>query len=120
MNLYLDDDSAKTILIARLRTSGHQVTIPNDVSLRGAADPRHLLFTVSQNMVLLTRNHDDFQDLHLLIQAVQGQHPGIIAIRFDNDPNRDMKDADIVRAIRNLERAGIAIANEFHVLNHWR
>jgi hypothetical protein len=31
-----------------------------------------------------------------------------------------MKDRDIVRAIANLEAAGVQIANEFHVLNHWR
>jgi hypothetical protein len=31
-----------------------------------------------------------------------------------------MKDADIIRAIRNLERAGVPSANEFHILNHWR
>jgi hypothetical protein len=31
-----------------------------------------------------------------------------------------MKDGDIARALRNLERAGVPIANEFHILNHWR
>jgi hypothetical protein len=31
-----------------------------------------------------------------------------------------MKDRDIVRAIRNLEAAGVAITNELHILNHWR
>jgi hypothetical protein len=31
-----------------------------------------------------------------------------------------MKDRDIVRAIRKLEAAGVPIANEFHILNHWR
>jgi hypothetical protein len=68
----------------------------------------------------LTRNHDDFEDLHVLIQATHGRHPGILAIRSDNDPSRDMKDAEIVRAIRNLEQSGSPIANEFHIVNHWR
>jgi len=31
-----------------------------------------------------------------------------------------MKDRDVVRAIANLEGAGVPIANEFHILNHWR
>jgi hypothetical protein len=31
-----------------------------------------------------------------------------------------MKDADIARAIDNLEQAGVPVANEFHILNHWR
>jgi hypothetical protein len=111
MNLYVDDDSAKAALVARLRRAGHQVVIPADVSLIGAADPRHLLHAVRHGLVVLTRNHDDFEDLHLLIQATQGRHTGIVAIRFDNDPTRDMKDADIARAVRNLEQSGAPIAN---------
>ena len=66
------------------------------------------------------QNHDDFEDLHLLIQATHGRHTGIVAIRLDNDPSRDMRDADIVRAIRNLEQSAAPMANEFHILNHWR
>jgi hypothetical protein len=31
-----------------------------------------------------------------------------------------MKDAGIARAIEKLERAGVPIANEFHILKHWR
>jgi predicted nuclease of predicted toxin-antitoxin system len=120
MNLYLDDDSAKSALVARLTKAGHQVVIPADASLSGAADPRHFLYTVRQTLVLLTRNHDDFEDLHLLVQATHGRHPGIVAIRFDNDPTRDMNDAEIVRALRNLEQSGAPVDNEFHILNHWR
>jgi len=31
-----------------------------------------------------------------------------------------MKDHDIARAIAKLESASVPIANEFHILNHWR
>jgi hypothetical protein len=31
-----------------------------------------------------------------------------------------MKDRDIVRAIANLEAAGVSIENDIQVLNHWR
>ena len=120
MNLYIDDDSAKGALVARLKREGHQVVVPTDVFLSGAADPRHLLHAVENDMVLLTRNHDDFQDLHRLVQATGGLHTGILAIRSDNDPTRDMKDSDIARAIRNLEQSGVPTANEFHILNQWR
>ena len=120
MNLYLDEDSAKGALGARLRKAGHPVVVPADAALAGASDQRHLLHAVRHGLVLLTRNHDDFEDLHLLIQACQGRHAGILAIRFDNDPTRDMKDADIVRALQNLEQSGAPVANEFHILNHWR
>jgi predicted nuclease of predicted toxin-antitoxin system len=120
MNLYLDDDSAKASLVRLLARFGHQVTIPADAGLRGASDPRHLMHAVHHNLVLLTRNHDDFEDLHLLVKATGGQHPGLVVVRSDNDPNRDMKDRHIARALGNLEGAGVAIANEFHILNHWR
>lgn len=120
MNIYVDDDSAKGALVARLRKEGHQVVVPADVSMSGAADPRHMLYAVENGLILLTRNHKDFNVLHLLIQAAQGRHPGIIAVRLDNDPSRDMKDSEVVRAIRNLESSGMPLANEFHVLNHWR
>jgi hypothetical protein len=120
MNLYLDDDSAKGALVALLRKAGHHVVIPLDVGTAGVSDPRHLIYTVQQGLVMLTRNHDDFEDLHLLVHATGGQHPGLLVIRSDNDPTRDMKDRDIVRAIANLERAGVPATNEFQILNHWR
>jgi predicted nuclease of predicted toxin-antitoxin system len=120
MNLYLDDDSAKASLVRLLRKAGHQVTMPADASLVGVSDPRHLIFSARQDLVLLTRNHDDFEDLHLLVQVTGGKHPGLLVVRSDNDPSRDMKDRDLVRALANLEHAGVPIANEFHILNHWR
>jgi hypothetical protein len=55
-----------------------------------------------------------------LVQATHGRHAGILVVRSDNDVRRDMKDRDIVRAIANLVAAGIPVANEFHILNHWR
>jgi hypothetical protein len=61
MNLYLDDDSAKASLVKLLRAAGHQVVIPADASLAGVSDPRHLTHTVQQKLVLLTRNHDDYE-----------------------------------------------------------
>ncbi len=70
--------------------------------------------------MLLSHNHDDFQELHDLVIQVQGHHPGILVVRRDNDPKRDLKAAGIVRAIRNLEAAGVPVRDTFHVLNHWR
>jgi predicted nuclease of predicted toxin-antitoxin system len=120
MKLYLDDDSAKSALIARLRKAGHQVVVPANAALTGASDQRHLRHAVEQGLVLLTKNHDDFKELHLLIQAAHGQHTGILAVRSDNDPTRDMTDADINRALRNLEQSGAPVINEFHIVNHWQ
>lgn len=120
MNLYLDDNTAKASLVNLLRRAGHQVTMPSDQGLAGTTDPRHLAACVGPGRVLLTRDHDDFLDLHDLIQATHGRHAGILIIRSDNDPSRDMKDRDIVRALAKLESAGVPIENEFYILNHWR
>jgi predicted nuclease of predicted toxin-antitoxin system len=120
MNLYLDDNSVKASLVTLLRRAGHQVALPADFGLSGASDPRHLAACAGQKQVLMTRDHDDFLDLHDLVQATHGCHSGILVVRADNDPVRDMKNRDIVRALANLEAARIPFENEFHILNHWR
>lgn len=120
MNLYLDDDMAKALLVARPRRAGHQVVVPADVNLSGVWDPGHLLHAVQNGLVLFSKNHDDFKELHLLARATNGRHTGIVILRADNDPSRDMKDAEIVRAVHNLEQSGGPLANELHILNHWR
>jgi predicted nuclease of predicted toxin-antitoxin system len=120
MNLYLDDNSVKASLVNLLRRAGHQVTLPADLGLAGGSNARHLASCARPPQVLLTRDHDDFLDLHDLVQATNGRHAGILVVRADNDPARDMKDRDIVRALANLETASVPIENEFHILNHWR
>ena len=120
MRLYLDDNTARPLLTTLLRKAGHDVVIPADVGTAGLSDPRHLTYAVQHDRVLLTHDHHDFDDLHRLVQATGGSHAGILVVRLDNDPKRDMKDADIVRAIAKLEASGVPIANELHVLNHWR
>jgi len=120
MNLYLDDDSAKALLVKFLQKAGHRVVVPTGVGLSGAEDAEHLLYAVQQNLILATRNHEDFRILHALVQATGGRHPGMFVVRRDNDPTRDMKDREIVRAIANLEAAGMPVVNELHILNQWR
>jgi len=105
MNLYLDDDSAKASLVNLLKKTGHQVVIPADAGLSGVSDPRHLMHTVQNDWVLLTKNNDDFEDLHWLLQAAGGKHAGLLVVRSDNDPSRDMKDRDIARAIAKSARS---------------
>jgi predicted nuclease of predicted toxin-antitoxin system len=120
MNLYVDDNMNKALLATLLRKAGHQVTAPTDVGTAGIFDARHFVHAMTSALLVLTKDHQDFEDLHVVVQASQGQHPGILAIRQENDARRDMKDRDIVRAIGNLERTGVPLANIFHVLNYWR
>jgi hypothetical protein len=120
MRLYLDDDSTDSLLVALLTREGHDVQTPAGAGLAGSPDPVHLAYAVRDDRVFLSHNHDDFEHLHDLIVAVQGHYPGILIVRRDNDPRRDLKPAGIVRAIRKLLASGASIADGMHILNHWR
>jgi len=120
MRLYLDDDSIDALLIRLLVRAGHDVAQPANFGLSGANDPRHLQRAIRERRVFLSHNHDDFEDLHLLMMEGQGRHPGILVVRRDNDPTKDMQANHIVRAIGKLEAAGVPIADEFIILNQWR
>ncbi len=120
MNLYLDEDTANRRLVTLLSNAGHSTAVPTDARLSGASDARHLIYTIQRSLVLMTRNHDDFFDLHEMVLTAQGMHPGILIIRLDNDPTRDMTPRQIVTAIGHLESTGIPLANQAYILNHWR
>jgi hypothetical protein len=120
MKLYLDDNIASALLTSLLRRAGHDVQVPADVRMRGKPDPTHLAHAVRQGRAILSLNYKDFEPLHELVLAVQGHHLGILVVRRDNDPRRDLKAADVVRAIANLLAAGVTVPDGYHVLNHWR
>lgn len=120
MRIYLDDDTASGLLAKLLRKAGHDVTLPSDIGMAGHKDPAHLTHAIRDDRVCLTKNYDDFELLHALVRQAGGRHPGIVVIRQDNDPTRDLTPKGIVAAIRKLEAANVPIANEYIVLNHWR
>jgi|SRR5437870_9000480 len=120
MRLYLDDDIAGPVLARWLRNAGHEVQLPADVGLSGADDAVHLTRAIVDNRVTLTRNYRDFTNLHNLIMHAGGHHPGVLIVRRDNDPKRNMSPHDIVRAIRNLEAAGLLVADHCYELNPWQ
>jgi hypothetical protein len=116
LQIYLDDCAYDKILAKLLQDAGHSVTTPYDASIDGQDDQIHFDRALRERWVLLTKNPRDFEELH---KANRG-HAGILAIYQDNDPSRDMAYADIVRAVANLEGAGVPLAGEFHILNCWR
>jgi predicted nuclease of predicted toxin-antitoxin system len=116
MRLYLDEDSAASVLVAMLRRGGHDV----EVGQVGDRDPEVLRRAIMRGRVLLSHNHDDFRDLHDLLVAAMGHHPGILVVRKDNDPSRDLSIRGITLAIEKLEQSGLQINDEFHILNQWR
>jgi hypothetical protein len=121
MRLYIDDDSVDAGLLRLLRRDGHDVQIPADVGMAGAKDQSHLAWAIRDDRAVLTRNHYDFDALHdLVVAAAQGHHRGILVVRYDNNPRNNMSEGDVARAVRNLEKAGVAIADSYHELNHWQ
>jgi hypothetical protein len=86
----------------------------------GRSDPHQFIAAIRSHRILITANHRDFVDLHDRIVASGGRHAGLLTVRYDNDPTKDMKAKNIVTAIGKLERAAVAIANDYIVLNAWR
>jgi predicted nuclease of predicted toxin-antitoxin system len=114
--IYLDDCAFANSLVTLLEAAGHQVTTPRQAGISGGSDEVHFDYAAKNGLVLLTKNPDDFLELH----QKNPQHAGILLVYQDNDPARDMSYGEIVRAIGNLEQAGIAFAGCCHVLNAWR
>ena len=120
MRLYLDEDSSSTSLVQSLRRERHDVETALESGLRGAWDPIQLIQAIQRNRVILTRNYCDFEDLHNLLAVSGGKHPGIIVIRRDDDPRRNMSVRAITRAIGKIEAANLELANQYVILNPWQ
>jgi len=120
MNLYLDDNRVDARLHGLLRKAGHTVVRPADAQLSGASDARQLEHAIRNGLAVLTADRLDFWELHGLVLAAGGHHPGILFVRFDNDRSRDMRAHHIVRAIGKLERSGIPTVDRVIELNRWR
>lgn len=120
MKLCLDEDTSWEVLVRQLRQAGHDVLTAAAANAIGESDAQQLTRAIELSRVFLSRNHDDFRELHMLIAAADGRHPGILMIRQDNDPSRDMSPKGIVNAIAKLSDSGIELTGQFVILNHWR
>jgi len=120
MKIYLDDSRADKALASMLKKAGHKVLRPADVGLFGASDPRHFQWAINHDHLVLTADRVDFLELHELLLDSGGEHPGVMVVRYSDDPKKDMKVAQIVRAVNNLAKSGLSTVNQFFVLNQWR
>lgn len=120
MRIVIDENMSSHRLAAQLRAAGHDIVLAQDVGLQSASDARVLTWAVGPGLLVLTRDHEDYTDLHQLVQAVSGQHPGILVVRFDNDPRHNLSERGIATALRKLEASAVVLANQIHVLNQWR
>jgi predicted nuclease of predicted toxin-antitoxin system len=120
MRFLIDENASSAQLASRLRAQGHDPVLAGDAGLLSVADPRVLIWAIGQGLPVLTRDADDFQDLHDLIMAAGGHHPGMLIVHFDNDPRHTLSERAIGIAISKLESSGAPIPACAHVLNQWR
>jgi predicted nuclease of predicted toxin-antitoxin system len=120
MRILVDENMAGRRLSQLLEAAGHDVILAFDAGLLSATDPRVMIWAIGQSRAVLTRDYEDFEDLHDLISSAGGSHHGILAIRFDGDPRRSLSDRGITTAIAKLAASGVPVAGMFHILNQWR
>jgi len=120
MRILLDEDLASALLAKLLEKAGHDVATPTAMGTLGRSDAVQLACAIRERRACLSRNYEDFEELHLLIAEAKGRHLGIMIVRRENDPTRDLTPKGIVAAIRKLESANVPLENEYVVLNQWR
>lgn len=115
LKLLIDEDAQDKRLVKFLSEAGHDVITANRAGLTSQPDSAVLSYASSTNRILLTLNCRDFDALH----KANPNHPGILAVYQDANPSNKMSFKSIVRAIANIERANIPLANQFISLNQW-
>ena len=103
-----------------MRQAGFDVLTAAEANTLEKSDAVQLAHAIGEQRVLITGNHDDFEDLHDLVLIAGGHHTGILIVRRDNDPTRDLSLRGIARAVENVLRVMPDLRDEFQVLNHWR
>jgi hypothetical protein len=120
MDLYLDDCADSDLLITYLERDGHRVLTPRSEGTGGANDPVHLAHAAANGFTVVTKDPDDYTLLHQEWQQQGRAHAGILLVYEENTRGKNMGPAEIARAIGRLLATGLPLANELHILNHWR
>lgn len=102
-------------MVNLLKAAGHDVLTVNEVESSNRLDQVVLDYAKQNKRILLTRNCDDFQELH----QTNSSHSGILAIYQATDSSKNMSYQAIVKAIANLETTDYLTENQFIVLNQW-
>jgi predicted nuclease of predicted toxin-antitoxin system len=120
MRFEIDENLSSPRLTSWLLAQGHDPIQAGDVGLLSTTDARVFRWAIIQAVPVLTRDSEDFEDLHDLVQSAGGHHSGVLVVRFDNDPRHNLTDRGIATAISKLEASGVPIGDRVHVLNQWR
>ncbi len=115
LKLLLDEDSQAKHLVNLLRGVGHDVITVNDAGLGGLPDNVVFEYARQHKGVIITRNCDDFLELH----QVNKIHAGILAVYQNSAVLKNMSYQSISKVIANLELSGYNLENQFIILNQW-
>ncbi|MEX0270220.1 DUF5615 family PIN-like protein [Leptolyngbyaceae cyanobacterium UHCC 1019] len=86
LRLLLDEDSQAKYLLNLLRLAGHDVITVNEAGLEGQVDSEVLNYAIQDRRSLLTRNCNDFRELH----EINPNHSGVLAVYQDADLAKNM------------------------------
>ncbi|TAG95275.1 MAG: hypothetical protein EAZ09_08700 [Oscillatoriales cyanobacterium] len=84
--MLLDEDSQAKYLVNLLQAAGHDVATVNTLDLMNRPDSVVLQAARENERVVLTRNCDDFQELH----QANPEHSGILAVYQDSEASKNM------------------------------
>lgn len=119
MRLLIDENLSSQRLASRLLAQGHDPVLASNVGLLSVPDARVLIYAIAQALPVLTRDSQDFEDLHDLVMAAGGHHAGIMIVRFDNNPRHNLSERGIATAISKLGSSGVPLVDRIYVLNQW-
>jgi predicted nuclease of predicted toxin-antitoxin system len=69
MRLLPDESMSDRRLAARLRAQGHDPVLATDVGRLSTTDARVFIWAIAQTLPVLTRDSEDFTDLHDLLES---------------------------------------------------
>ncbi|MGK7894319.1 MAG: DUF5615 family PIN-like protein, partial [Xenococcus sp. (in: cyanobacteria)] len=101
--MLIDEDTQDKVLVKLLLKAGHNVVTVNEAGLMSQPDGLVFNYAVENSRVILTHNCRDFEVIH----ENNLHHFGILAIYKNDEYSKDMSFKEIVKAISNLEAAGI-------------
>ena len=119
MKIYLDDSADGEEIIAFLKFAGFEVTSPRRIGTSGKQDTEHLQVAESFGAVTLTFD-GDFRILHDGLINMKRNHAGILLVCRYNNPHKDMKPHQIVKAIKNVLNLSLPIQNNLLILNQFK
>ena len=116
IRILVDEDTQARPLIEMLRAAGHDVNTAAEAGMAAQDDAGVLAYAHRDYRAVLTKNADDFRELH----KSGIEHSGVLAVYRGPNQRKNMGYRDIVLAVNNIEAAGLDLTGLFLSLNAWK